>query len=356
MELFGKNLKREELRPFVGRMDQVASIRMVTIDDGPGHPMRAALVDAGNGLSFIVALDRCLDLVSAHYHGRALGWRARVGDVAPHYYDRHDAAWLRSYAGGLLATCGLSNVGPPQTEDATGNRGLHGRIGNTPAENVGIRQAWEGDDYVLEVRGSMREAVTFGENLVLHRVVRVVAGSGRIEVRDELVNEGYTTAGYQLLYHCNIGWPALAPGGHMSAPSAKVTPRDDVAEKGLADWINVHTPVAGYEEQVFYHDMTPDAQGWVTAAIINPALGEPAQPFGVGVRYKKDTLPRFAQWKQLGQQDYVMGLEPATCSVGGRAADEAAGILSKLEPGESRSFAVDFIVADGEEAVTVLGK
>ena len=356
MELFGKTIHRDELCPLVGRMDQVASIRTVTLEDGPSHPMRAALVDAGNGLSFTVGLDRCLDLVSVQYQGRALGWRARVGDVAPHYYDRHGAAWLRNYAGGLLATCGLSNVGPPQAEDPMGNLGLHGRIGNTPAEDVGIRQAWEGDDYVLEIRGSMRESVTFGENLVLHRVIRAVVGTGRIEVRDELVNEGFATTGFQLLYHCNVGWPALAPGGHMAAPSAKATPRDAVAEQGAAEWMKVHGPVAGYQEQVFYHDMTPDAEGWVTAAIINPALGDPAKPFGVGVRYRKDTLPRFAQWKQLGQQDYVMGLEPATCTVGGRAADEAAGVLPMLAPGESKSFAVDFIVADGEAAMAALEK
>lgn len=350
MKIFGKTMRSEQLRPLIGRMDQVASVRQVTLEDGPSHPMRAAIVDGGNGLSYTVALDRCLDLVSAQHHGRALGWRARVGDVAPHHYDRHGAAWLRSYAGGLLATCGLSNVGPPQEEDATGNLGLHGRIGNTPAENVGISQAWEGDDYVLEVKGSMREAVTFGENLVLHRTVRTVAGSGRIEVRDTLVNEGYASAGFQLLYHCNIGWPALAPGGHVSAPSAKCTPRDAVAEAGVADWMKVKAPTSGYQEQVFYHDMTPDDDGWVTVTVVNPALGDPAKPFGVAVRYLQETLPRFAQWKQLGQQDYVMGLEPATCSVGGRAADEAAGILEHLEPGEEREFAVDFVVLDGQAA------
>jgi Domain of unknown function (DUF4432) len=42
---------------------------------------------------------------------------------------------------------------------------------------------------------------------------------------------------------------------------------------------------------------------------------------------------------------YVVGLEPATCRVGGREAEEEAGRVIYLEPGESRRYKVEISVS-----------
>ena len=42
------------------------------------------------------------------------------------------------------------------------------------------------------------------------------------------------------------------------------------------------------------------------------------------------------QWTMTGEGTYVLGLEPATCRVEGSAAEEAAGRVIRLEPGETR--------------------
>ena len=42
-----------------------------------------------------------------------------------------------------------------------------------------------------------------------------------------------------------------------------------------------------------------------------------------------------------GEGTYVVGLEPATCRAVGAAAEEAAGRVIRLNPGESRRFGLE---------------
>jgi len=49
-------------------------------------------------------------------------------------------------------------------------------------------------------------------------------------------------------------------------------------------------------------------------------------------------LPYFVEWKQVGEQDYVVGLEPATNPPDGRAKVRASGELNFLKPEEKREF------------------
>ena len=50
------------------------------------------------------------------------------------------------------------DVGPPG-KDGIWDLGIHGRISNTPAEEVSCNIEWEGNELVLTVQGKMREAV-----------------------------------------------------------------------------------------------------------------------------------------------------------------------------------------------------
>lgn len=60
------------------------------------------------------------------------------------------------------------NVGAPCTEDGE-DFGLHGRISNTPGENISSGIEWDNDKPVIKVKGRMREARLFGENVILER-------------------------------------------------------------------------------------------------------------------------------------------------------------------------------------------
>lgn len=326
----------ESLRKRVGNMDQIAGVKLVQLDDARERPTRAALFHTGSGLTFTVLIDRCLDISTAAYQGKALGWRSTTGDVAPAYYEAEGIRWLRSYFGGLLTTCGLRNVGAPEEGSELTGYGLHGRIGHTPATNVKTFQEWRGDDYVIGASGSMRETSVFGENLLLTRTVQTKLGATSFTVEDTITNEGFSATPYMLLYHCNIGWPVVDEGSKLNLPTQNVTPRDAEAEDGKDQWDTCDAPTHGYAEKCYFHDMKPDADGTVTASITNP------QGFGAYVKYTYENLPRFTQWKQMGEQDYVVGLEPCNCGVTGRPQDEQAGTLTTLQPGQSQTNTLEF--------------
>ena len=341
MELYGKNYSVKELRRRVGNMDQIAGVRTVQLDDGNERPTRAAIIHTGSGLEITVLLDRGLDIAAASHCGRAMGWRSTTGNVAPQYFEAEGLRWLRSYFGGLLTTCGLTNVGAPAPGSELHGRGLHGRIGNIPARNLRIVQEWQGNDYVLCVQGTMREVSVFGENLSLTRSVVTVLGENRFWIRDVLTNEGFNRAPYMLLYHCNLGWPVVDAGSRLIAPSRFVAPRDAEAKNGMEKHAQMDGPTHGYAEKCYYHDMAPAKDGSVTAAIVNDGFKK-GHGFGAYVRWHKDELPRFVQWKQMGEQEYVCGIEPCTCGIEGRAADEKHGLQNYLKPGESREFNLEF--------------
>jgi hypothetical protein len=56
------------------------------------------------------------------------------------------------------------------------------------------------------------------------------------------------------------------------------------------------------------------------------------------VRFRPEELPHFVQWTMTGEGTYVVGLEPATCRVGGYKSEAAAGRVIHLAPGELRRF------------------
>lgn len=355
MELYGKSWSVTDLRRRVGAMDQLAGIKPLQLDDGSERPVRAFHLHTAAGLEALILADRGLDIAAARYRGRPMGWRSVTGDVAPQYFEPEGFRWLRSYFGGLLTTCGLINVGMPASDSALSGRGLHGRISNTPARNLCVHQGWQGREYLLRIEGELREASVFGENLVLHRRITARADRAELTVEDTLVNEGFRPTPYMLLYHCNIGWPALDEGSRLICPSRRVIPRDAEAEKGLDAWHTMTGPRRNWQEQVFFHEMVPDRSGWVTTALLNAACADaPGDPFGVVVRYRADTLPRFTQWKMTGEQEYVCGLEPCTCGVGGLEAELREGTARRLKPGASIYFALTFGVIDSVEAARTL--
>lgn len=57
---------------------------------------------------------------------------------------------------------------------------MHGRMRTTPAEHAGADAYFDGDEYVISVKGEMREAELFGENMVLRRTIETRLGFNSI--------------------------------------------------------------------------------------------------------------------------------------------------------------------------------
>ncbi len=343
--LFGRLVTRKELEQRIGHLSQVAGVRLVELQDGAEKGVRVADVRSGSGLRFQVSLDRGMDISASEYKGISLSWRSPAGDVHPSYYDPRGLGWLRSFPGGLMTGCGLTNAGAPCV-DQDEELGLHGRLSNTSATNVRSSTEWVGDVCRFTVGGDIREGALFKDNLLLQRAIEVELGNSTITFRDTVINEGPRTSPLMMLYHVNLGWPLIDAGARLFLNARSSTPRDAEASKGFEEARIISGPVAGYNEQVFYHDLIADEKGFATALLVNNKL-----QLGLFVQFRQKELDRFVQWKMVGEKEYVLGLEPANCQVGGRAKERERGTLQHLEPGERREFLLHIGILDGAGAL-----
>lgn len=347
-DLFGKHYSKEDLLKRVGDISQIAGVRLVELADGFERGVRAAEFRTGSGLDFTVLIDRGLDISTAAFKGQPLAWRSAVTDKHPAYFDDKGFGWLRSFYGGLVVTCGMTYAGAP-CEDNGVQLGLHGRISNTPAENVYADGKWlEDGSYEMWVQGRMREAVVFGENIQMQRRISAVLGEKRLRIHDKVTNLGYHSTEHMHLYHINAGFPVVDASTRLVAPIRSYLPRDDEARIGHELYAQMSEPVHGFKEKVYYIDLGEDQDGCTTAALINPSLDG---GFGFYVKFSKRELPRFIEWKNVDERDYVVGMEPANCWVTGRADERKRGTLQFLEPGESREYHVEIGVISGKEDV-----
>ena len=338
----GNTLARRDLLRRIGRLEQVAGIEPFVFDDGPARGVRAFRFRTGSGLSFDVLPDRGMDLGLAEYGGTPLAWLSPNGIVAPAFHEPGGEGWLNSFPGGLLVTCGLRNVGPPG-ERGGEEFGLHGRASHIPATRVSYDTFWDEEGCVLEASGQIRESSVFGPNLVLRRRITARVGESRLRIEDHISNEGFDPEPLMVLYHLNLGWPLLAETSRLTGPGmpeASPEPRDEEARTGLEAWDRFPPPTPGFNERVFYHRPTAGTDGRAQAHLENPELG---LSFSVG--FSPEELPEFVQWTMTGEGTYVLGLEPATCRVEGPEAEEAAGRVIRLQPGETRRHRLDLEVS-----------
>jgi hypothetical protein len=219
---------------------------------------------------------------------------ARGLDLAEGRLGGECFSWGPKY--GLMFTCGLGNVGAPSE-----GQPQHGHYRELPAHDV--------DSTHSVARGRVVDGA-----LELTREIRVE--SGLVRVADIVVNTGDAPEPAPLLYHVNLLWDTV------ESNASEVVPRDDDAR--AFDWREVG-PVG--PERVYEH---------VGATQASAGFGS----IHVSV---SSNLPRLWQWidPSLG----VLGLEPANCSVLGRAHDRAEGRLPVLAPGESRASTLEITVA-----------
>jgi hypothetical protein len=345
-----KNFNKRELLKYVGDLSQVFGIKEYTLSGGKSQGVKAFDFRNGAGLEFTVLADRCLDIAGLTFKGTNCSYLSKTGIVAPEFYNEDGAGFLRSFNGGFLTTCGLRNVGSP-CEDEGESFGVHGRISNTPAEEVCARVEWSEGLPVLTITGRMREARLFGENLVLERKITCRYGENKISIQNTIENYGFRKEPLMLLFHFNMGYPLLDENARFVAPTQKLIPRDTEAQKGVESSTRFHAPTPGYAEQVFYHELKSGSEGNTSVALVNDAL-----EVGVAIHFSRKQLSRFTQWKQMGEGEYVLGMEPCNCEVGGRADARQNDTLEYLEPGEIKRFDLDIEIVDGMNNIDTLTK
>jgi hypothetical protein len=97
--------------------------------------------------------------------------------------------------------------------------------------------------------------------------------------------------------------------------------------------------------------MRADAGGQVAVAVVNRRLRPEVGGLGVYVRYDQRQLPVYIAWRMMREGLYAIGIEPSTNPF--RKLEEllADGYPVMLEPGESRTYEIEFGILDGAEAI-----
>jgi hypothetical protein len=314
-------------------MEQVASVVPCVLTEGRANGTRALLVSAPSGLDVTLLPDRGMDIGAARYRGVPLAWVSPVGVVHPASFQDHD--WLRSFHGGLLTTCGVSNVGP-----AAAVRGqlepMHGRFSNIPADNVSWSVTATDDGPEIVASATVRETTVYGSNIAVHRTVTLPAGSAAVHVSDRVVNEGWSDHDLMLLYHVNVGYPLLDDHAELVAGSGATVPLNAAARAAHGSEKRFSAPVIGAEPEVFSHEVSV---GRNSVAVWNDSVqGGPG--LGLAVEFAADELPYLLQWRMPGEGTYVMGLEPSTTLGQGYEAERKAGRTDVVRPGEQRHFSI----------------
>ena len=330
---------------YVGDLSQLFGIKEYTLTAGKAKGVKAFDVNNGTGLVFTVLADRCLDIAGLSYKGINFSYLSNTGIVAPEYYDDKGIGFLRNFFGGFLTTCGLRNVGSPCEENGE-LFSLHGRISNTPAEDVCASTEWINGYPVLNISGKIREARFFGENLILERSITCKYADDKVYIKNTVENCGFKPEVLMLLFHFNMGYPLLDEDTILVTPTQQLTPRDQEAVNGEASSNLCQPPTANYSEQVFYHNLKSEYNGETSVAMINKRL-----EIGVAIHFNKNQLFNFTQWKSMGEGEYVLGLEPCNCFVGGRVDPRNSEILEYLEPGGIRNFDLTVEILNGMEAI-----
>jgi hypothetical protein len=347
MQLFGNNYTRAQLLERVGSINQIGGTRRYRLDDGRSAGVSAIEVDTGAGLRFCVLPDRGLDISRASFRGTNLEHSTANGEVHPAYFEAQGMQWLRTFFAGLLTTCGLTYLGNPG-KDGDVDLGLHGRATTTPARQVCDRSRWDGDEYRIEISGSMEETALFGDKLRLTRTIATSLGSTSLTITDVVENFGYRPSPFTILYHINPGFPLLDADSEFFVTARECAPCDDYSATRMQDLHEFTAPVHGFPEENYLHTAAADAEGRAHAALINRTLDG---GLGLYVSFDTSTLPYLNQWKSLAPGDYILGMEPCNVPCENRVVLREQGLLPMLEPGESRTMQVEIGVLAGEAAI-----
>jgi galactose mutarotase-like enzyme len=357
MKLYGKNWRKREIESQVGKMDQIGGITRLKYTEGRESETELIQVRTGAGLTYCISPTRGFDLVSAEFAGTPLSWHSPNGPVHPGLFQPQEMEWLKTAAGGLLMTCGLTQVGSPCI-DGDEVLGLHGNIHHIPAKNICTSAEWVENEYVLIASGVMEETRIFGHHLQLKREIKSFLGQNRILIRDIVENKGFKSAPHMILYHFNFGFPLMNEHTVLDFPSKKVVSRD--SHVSLNDYQSWEIPSKNRTEKVYYHEnLQVDECNNTVVKIKNPAFPiiNDNKPITLNLSWDARTLSKFVQWKMNAEGINVLGIEPSNCYVEGRVKERERGSLRYLEPGEKVEYQIELsLELNGDKENFLLGE
>jgi len=303
-------------------------IRKETLRGGRRDGVETVEIDNG-ALSLTLLPTRGMGIWKGNYRGLPLGWGSPVaGPVHPKFVnlaDRGGLSWLSGFDE-WLCRCGLVSNGPT-CDDGGKMLTLHGRIANSPAQQLTI--GVDPQSSRLSVEGVVEEGGLFLGRLRLTSTLSTKLDSNEFTIRDTVQNFSAQPAEMQMLYHLNTGAPFLEAGSKVLVPFRELAPHTSHAAKAIGTHQTLAGPVAGFAEEVF--DYRPaDANGETMALLQNAAAN-----IGLAVHWNVAELPCFITWKNTAAREdgYVIGMEPSTNFTYPKPHERRSGRVVILPPG-----------------------
>lgn len=329
---WGMQYTEKEALRYVTKSDTLYSMTRFFYGDGMSKGLEAMQINNGSGLNFVVLLDRGMDLGYLEYKGIPISYLSATGPVTPQYYESADDQFMRGFLGGMMTTCGLTQVGSP-CMFANEQHGQHGRFSYIPAYDISREDGYSPlGEKVMRLKGKIRQAKACAENLLVTRTIEIPIGKNQIIIEDLIENQGFLPSPLMLLYHINIGFPLLNPLAHLRLPNMAVDTMYPQHINEIESFESILAPDTNYHERVFFIKLKIDDNGMSNVFIFN-RKDNPS--FGMKLSFRNNELPNFALWKQFTPKDYALGLEPCNNGVRGLSNEHKSGNLQYLQAGEN---------------------
>jgi hypothetical protein len=321
-----------DLSRCLSNMEAAAGIDRYRFDDGAALGMRALDIYTAAGLRYTILLDRGMDIGRASFRGVPVAFVNKSGYMAKDYAMASPGGFYQYFTGGLVFTCGLENVGEICELNGTVPR-MHGSRTFLSAYDVCTFQGYEDGEYTLRVKGKMRQASLFGENILLTREIISRAKDSGIMIHDIIENQGSVDYEYMLMYHINFGFPLVSPDSTIITNHEEVFFLGTKKNPEKAEYQHFSAPQKTFSELTF--ELHKPRDNHVLAGLQNNRLGLEAR-----VLCDSGELPCFTEWVNLSEQDYVVGLEPGTHFPLGRKKTGEEKNLAVLKSGEKKEYTV----------------
>lgn len=332
----------------LGSPDQQVGVERYAVLDNSGTAAPILFLRNPAGFSGEILLDRALDLGAFFAAGISLGWKRPAGLPQSAAFSDSQRAWARSFAGGLLSTCGLESTGQPSVDQGR-EFGLHGRIGHIPVNEARwdylstsqVYAAIDGFDLpepplpttvdrlgaTFHIYGTTIESTLGSPTLLLERHLFFSVERPSLLIVDEVRNVGPAEADHMFRHHFNLGFPLVQSETVVTTNAEPLGSRDGQDIPPVPWHLGVDTSAESSEE-VFYFS---------TAQAPHVKVASPTG-HTLEIGYSAGSFPYLIAWRDATAGVNVLGLEPSTSLDDGRAAARKQGLLVELPVGDKRSY------------------
>lgn len=332
-------------REKISHHQQIGGIETSVLDNGPARGSRIVWFQTG-ALRLKILPDHGMDIADAFYREHSLTWHSHNGLTKAQSSTGRNQQWLEQFSGGLLNTCGLSNIGYHEAPNHE-QQPLNGSIHFQSAEILEIKQPdLANGNLEMSLTGQIKESLPFGHRLELTRTYLANLGESTFQIIDSIFNPGHKPVPFMMLYHFNFGWPFIDAGIELKwngkVTSRGIYPDDDIFLSDAHRYCQIKTTTSDpHGEACGYIEPIPDLEGICRVSIINKHINS-----SLTLSFYKKELPWLINWQRWVKGEYVVGLEPSTHKPLGQHSARNDGTLLYIQPGEIKKHRLNISLHD----------